>query len=264
LPRGRFDVPHAGENSRQMDMLELAGPPPRKLGVEMLPRPAEGLAALVALLLESLGMGAAGPGEEPLVELVAVAGDARQELGQRHRGVERRRAISADAGGHEDGAGENCGGFEQDFLGGQVVGVGQPLHERIKGHLLDYEAAETAVLVHLVRIPLAEVVIGTLVGRMIEIVGPRIDRQLLELHGVEAGGPQQVFVGGLEQRQRQLHDFALRAIADAGAADVDGDRPDVLVRVGLDLLRFEGGYWPVAEEIIERVERAGDDSFGLP
>ena len=52
---------------------------------------------------------------------------------------------------------------------------------RVQRHLLQHEAAVAARVVDLVRVPLAEMVVGPLVDRVVEVVRPRIDGQLVEL-----------------------------------------------------------------------------------
>ena len=78
---GRVGVAHAGEDSGQVHVLELRGPLAGELGIEVLPRTAEGLAPLGRFGLQALGVLAADLVEQPLVELVAVAGDFGQQLG---------------------------------------------------------------------------------------------------------------------------------------------------------------------------------------
>ena len=56
----------------------------------------------------------------------------------------------------------------------QFAGLVDALQQHVERDLLHDEAAITPLVVDVVRIPLAEMVVGPLVHRMVEIVGPRM------------------------------------------------------------------------------------------
>src|SRR5262245_10924299 len=107
-----------------MHVLKLGGTLASELGIEMLARAAERLSPLGRFFSQALGMWAIDLVEQSFVEVVAIAGDFWQELRQGDGGVEAFRAFAADAAGHENGSGENGGGFLQQFVRGNVGRVG--------------------------------------------------------------------------------------------------------------------------------------------
>ena len=84
---------------------------------------------------------------------------------------------AADAGRHENRAGQDDRRFLQTKRG-IVRRLVDAFEQRVKRHGLQDEPRIVARVVDLVRIPLAEVIVGPLVGGMIEIVSPWIERQL--------------------------------------------------------------------------------------
>ena len=60
-------------------------------------------------------------------------------------------------------------------------------HQRLQRHFLDDKTAIAPLIVNAMRIPLAKMIVGALVHRVIEIVGPRIEGQLVHQGRIEAG-----------------------------------------------------------------------------
>ena len=78
----------------------------------MLPGRAERLPGPAHFLLEPAGVVGVELAKKALVEGVPVAGDPRDQLGQRDGGIVRLRAAAADAAGHEDRPRQRGGRFE--------------------------------------------------------------------------------------------------------------------------------------------------------
>ena len=158
---------------------------------------------------------------------------------ERDIGAVARRAVAGGAGGHQDRAGQHGGRFEQQLVargrGGRfapAIAVGRRIHarqQRIERDLLQHEAAIVAAVVDAVQIPLAEVVIGPLAGRVIEVVGPRIERQLFDQLRIEPGLLQNLGIGVAENRQRSLDQLFVHAGRDADIVNVQRNRPHALV-----------------------------------
>ena len=74
----------------------------------------------------------------------------------------------------------------QQLVGASLPAV-DPGRECVEHDLLQHEAAIAPLAVDVVRIPLAEMIVRPLVDRVIEIVLPRIDGQLVEQVRVEPG-----------------------------------------------------------------------------
>ena len=76
-----------------------------------------------------------------------------------------------------------------------LVGAVDAREQRVERDLLQHEAAVVAAVVDVVQVPLAEVVVGPLAGRVIEVVRPRIERELLDQLRIEPGLVQDVGIG---------------------------------------------------------------------
>jgi hypothetical protein len=70
---------------------------------------AERLPHALRLVVETESMVTRKRREQPAVELVTIARDARQEFGERKRGLKRSRAVPREARRHQDHAGEHGG-----------------------------------------------------------------------------------------------------------------------------------------------------------
>ena len=199
----------------------------------------------------------------------------RQQRAERYVGAVAAGPVTAGAGRHEDGAGQHGRRLEHQFVvrgGGRrfaaSLGAGVQFldsrQQRIERDLLQHEPAIVAAIVHGVRIPLAEVVVGALAGRMVEVVGPRVEGQLVQHLEVEPGLLQDFRVGLGQDVQRLPHQFAIRPAGHAHLFDVQRNRSHPLVCVRLHLLlRLEYGHRPVADVVVQLVERAVDDPLGF-
>ena len=150
------------------------------------------------------------------------------------------------------------------WLARQPAVVGQPVEHRVERNLLQHEPAAAARVVQLVHVPLAEEIVGPFVHRMVEVVGPRVKRQLVELFEGEHGLEHQRGIGGVENGQGRLDQFTIRSRRGPRPANPQRHRPDPLVVVRLDFLfGAEHGHGPVAEIIVQLAHGGRHDAIGL-
>ncbi len=239
-----------------MDMLQLHCPAPSQLGVEMLPRRAKRLVQRRGFFLQALEVRTGEPREQVFVKRVAIRGDLRQERGERGRRIVRLRTVAAGARGHQDRAGQDCRGFEEQFLARQVLHGFHTLPERFERDLLQYKPPVAPLVVEMVRVPLAEMVVGPLVHRVIEIVSPGVDRQLVEQVRIEPRRFQDRRIGGAQQIERERDHVVIAAGANARPGDIPRNRAHPFVRIRLDaLVVIQHRHGPVAKIIVEPRER---------
>ena len=211
LPRRRLGVADGGEQLRHVDVLQLLGPPPRQVMVEVLPGAAERLPQRQRLGPQPLGVRAGQLPQQLLVEGVAIDGDLLHQRGQRDGGIVGVGPVAADARAHQHRARQHGRLLEEHLLARQPAVVGQAVEHGVERHLLQHEPAAAARVVQLVHVPLAEEIVRPLVHRMVEVVRPRVEGQLVELFEGEHGVEQQRGIGGVENGQGRLDQFAIRA-----------------------------------------------------
>ncbi len=178
---------HQREQVSQVDVLQVLGPQPGHAMVQMLPRAPNGCRRAVASARNRSPCGSGRCSQKLLIEPIAVAGDPRQERGQRDGGIVRLRPAAAHAGGHEHRAGQHGGRFVEQLAARNVAVLADAGQQGIERHLLHDEPAVATLVVDVVRVPLAEVIVGPLVDRVIEVVGPRVEGQLVQQLQIEVG-----------------------------------------------------------------------------
>ena len=142
-----------------------------------------------------------------------------------------------------------------------AVGRLRPGEQPVERVFADDEPAEPPVVVEVVRVPFAEDVVGPAVGRMVVVVGSRVQGQLVEQRRVELGVVEQVGVGRRDDFQRQPHDGLIRARSHTDAAQIERNRPEPLVIVHLARRPIlQDGNRPIADEIVQ----AADGVRGQP
>ncbi len=109
-------IAHLGEQQGQVALLQLRGAMAGEVGVEVLPGGAERLPRRRLLLAQPGRVLALQSLEQMFIEHIAIAGDARQQRGERGGGIVRGRAVAADAGRHEQRAGQHGGGLHQQLV----------------------------------------------------------------------------------------------------------------------------------------------------
>ena len=204
-----------------MYVFQLGGTAAGQAMVQVLPSPGQRLMPRDRLGPQPLAVGTGNPGQQLLVERVAIGRDLGHEHSQRRGRGMRLRPAAAGGRGHQDGAGQHSGRFEQQLFGRKLVRRFNPREQRVERDLLQHEAAVAALVVDVVGIPLAEVVVGPLIDRMVEVVLPRVDGQLVEQIEVEPGLALDCRVGGQQDFLRQADQPFVAAGGHAHRADVE-------------------------------------------
>ncbi len=139
-----------------------------------------------------------------------------------------------------------------------------PLEQHVERDLLHDKAIVKAAAVDVMRIPLAKVVVGPLVDRMIEVVGPGIEGQLVEPVQIELGFAQDRLVGGAQDIECPADDLGIASDAHPRVADNQGHGAQPLVGVGLDPLRgAQHGNGAMAHVVVQLRNRAVNDTVGF-
>ena len=264
LPLGRLRIAHPREELGQMHVLQLLRAAAGQVLVEMLPHAAERLPQRHGFRLQTLRMRPLHLRQQPLVEGVAVDGDLLHQRRQRHARIVGLRPVAADPRAHQDRARQHGGRFVQHLFIRQAAAMLDPFHHGVQRHLLQHKAAAPPRIVQLAQIPLAKEIVRPLVHRVVEVVGPGIDRQFLQQRKLEHRIELQRRIDGFEDRQGTRDQVVIAAHAHAHAADEKRDRPHPFVRVRLDfLLCAQHGHRPVAEVVVELGDRPADDAVGF-
>ncbi len=129
---------------------------------------------VISASAQPVGLGAAHPLEQTGIILIAQAGDARHQRCQSNARIVGTRSRTADAGAHQDSAGQHSGGFKKGFRSICWYGVVDPIEQTIQRNLPHHVTPITPLSIDLVRIPFAENVIRAAVGGMAVIVRARI------------------------------------------------------------------------------------------
>ena len=247
-----------------MHVLQLLGAAAGEVLVEVLPHAAEGLPQGYGLGPQTLRVRALHPRQQAIVEGVAVDGDLLHQRRQGHARIVGVRPVTADPRAHQDRAGQDGGRLEKHFFVGRRAAMLDAFQHGVQRHLLQHETAAAARVVQLAEVPLAEEIVRPLVHRMVEVVGARVDRQLLQQFGVEHRLELQRRVDAFEDRQGPHDQVMIAAHGHACPANEQWDRTHPLVGVGLDLLlRAEDRHRPVAKVIVQLPDRATDDAIAF-
>ena len=86
------------------------------------------------------------------------------------------------------------------------------------------------------RVPLAEVVVGPAIDGVIEIVGPRVEGDLVQAIQIEPRSCEQIVVGVGQNVERQRDDSLVAAHRHAGPANVQRNRPHEFVGIRIERL----------------------------
>jgi len=244
--------------------LELQRAAAGKLLIEVLACAAEWLPQAGHLFLEPLAANRLELGDELFVVAVAIGGDVWKQRRERDGRIVRARTVARHAGGHQDRAGENGGGFPEQLVARAFDFVVDTLHQRIESDLLNDEPPVVALVVDAVGVPLAEVIVGAAIRRMIEIVRPRVDGQLFQVLGMEPGLGKNVGLGGVEDLQCGRDQLLVGSRGNARPFHIERNRADPLVLVGFGLLLvLEDGDRPIADVVVQSADRSVDDPVGF-
>jgi hypothetical protein len=97
-------------------MLHLYRATTGQLMVQMLASAAERLAGSLRFGSQAVTEGSSRLGQQSCIKLVAVSGDAREQVRESDVGVVAIGSVAGGAGGHQDRAGQDSGRFEQEFI----------------------------------------------------------------------------------------------------------------------------------------------------
>ncbi len=130
--------------------------------------------------------------------------------------------------------------------------------------MLQHKSPIAALVVESMWVPLAEMMIGPLVCRMVEVVSPRIDRQLVEQLRIEPGGFEHGRIGVTQQFKPPGNDFVVAPGGHSRAGDKPRDWSHPLLRIGLDLLgRVQHCHGAITEKIVQPLQGTGHDPLGF-
>ena len=264
LPATRGPVAELGEEEGEMAALHVQGPLLAEVLVERLANAAERLPGELRLRLEPIGVRARQPAQDERVEAFPVLGDDRHEVRESDGRVVRVRGRAAGAGSHQHGADEDGPRLEQEFVRRQISRIGEPLLEPLDRHLAKNEPAILALAVEVMRVPLAEAVVGPLVRGMAEVVAARVESELVEQGRIEVGPLQQARADAAEDLHRLGDKGLIRTMADAGAAEKERDRSDSFVVVDLaEPTILEDRDGAMTDVVVQLLEAALDDPRGV-
>ena len=248
-------------------MLDLAGPQAGERSVDVPANSPEGLPQQRGLLLEPIAVAGGQAGEQPAIEIVAVARDPGQKIAQRHGCLGRPWPMAGEPRGHQHHASEHGRRFPAEFrlrvpaARAACCGPGQDPVER--GLLHDHPPIP-ALFIDPGRIPEPEEIVGPAGGRMHEVEGPRIDREFLEHLKLEVGLPEQLGRCRCEDVEGPGDKVAISAMGWANAGYVERNRPHPLVRIGRRQPPvFKDRHRSPADVVVEAIDRAGDELAGI-
>ena len=260
---GSIGLSHPGKEDGQVPILHLPCAIARQVQIQTLPDVPEGLPSAFGL-----------PGQpfctlptrvllQSSIESVALPGHHRKQRRQRHTGIMRIGTGAANGRRHQHGPAQDRRCIVQRIFI-RPFGVVDPLKQRIKDDLTDYEATISALRVNQVRIPLAENVVRPFVGRQRVIVSTRVKGQFVELRQVEVGAYQNVAGRFPEQLDRPSDQVVVLANRCACATYAQRNRaePFVIVRFHF-LLVLENRHRPVPDKIVQPVQRTSDESVSF-
>ena len=200
----RFGESHPGIKQCQLTVLDLVGTVTGEVEVQLLADMSEGLLSLSGQLDQHLGPFPFGQLDVMLVESVSQTSDDRQEGGQGDGRIVGVGAGSTDCRCHQNGAGKDDGRILEHLRRIRTVFGHRPcpVDQRIEDDLSEDEAAEEALGVGRVVVPLTEHVCRPLVDRVQVVVGTDIDGQFVQVRRVEVGHREQIVRCALQHFDR--------------------------------------------------------------
>ena len=187
LSAAGLGIADLSEEQGELALLQLQGPLPGHVVVQALADAAERLPRALRVVAQALRLRAGAAVEQVGVEGFAVLGDARHQLRQRHGRIVRLGPAAADAGAHEDRAGQDGRGFPHPLRPRRRLVPVYLRDKRIEHDLTDDVAPVAPLVVDEVRIPFAEAVVRPFLGGVVEVVGANVEGQFVEQVRIEAG-----------------------------------------------------------------------------
>ena len=237
----------------------------------MPPHATEGLAQTAGLLVQNLPMIRRQLRHQPVVELVAVAGDPREQVGQRQTRGGCSRPVTGQTRRHQDHARQHGRRLTPQLrlplrpeIGGRLDRRLGPRQDAVEGGLLHHHAPVAALAIDAGGVPQAEEIVGPTRCGMQKIKRARIKCQLLQHGELEVGLSQERFRRLFKDRYRILHEPAVTAVRGTRSADEQRHRPDPLVWIGLrELAVFKHGHRPPADVVVEPADRLPHDGVEI-
>ncbi len=263
LPLRRGQVAHRGKQPCQANVLQLHAAQARQSGIEVMPGAGKGLPQRQGFGPQAFASRPLDFGQAAAIKLVAIRGDARQQRRQRRARIMAFGPAAADAGGHEHRSGQH----DSRFLPAKLRFAGHfldALQQGVERHGLQYEASVIARVVNRVRVPLAEMIVRSLVGRMIEIISTRIERQLLQMIRIEVGLIEQGPIRAAQHLERRSDQVVITPAGDPRAGNEKRKGANPFVTIRFDLLgRPQHGDRSMADKVVQRVDCTFDDTGRL-
>src|SRR5260370_33250516 len=113
----------------------------------------------------------------------------------------------------------------------ECTGDFNPLPQSIDNDVPNHKAAEAALVVHQMRVPLAENIIGPFVGGMAEIVAARIEGQLVQQVWIEISVLQDASICRPQNLQSFVQQFLIASPGYPGTLDHERNGANALVVV---------------------------------
>ena len=247
------------ENRRQRHTLHLTGPPACQQGVDVSTDTAKGLPQPTGFLIEQKPMLRRQLRHKPSIELVAVASDPGQQVGQRQAARGGARTVARKTGGHQDHARQHRRRFAPQLrltldrpIGRRLDRRLRPRQDAVEGGLLHNHSPIESLPVDAGRIPESKEIVGAAGRRVEEIKCPRITCQFFEQGEIEIGLPQKRFWCLLQDRHGVFHEPAVAAVGGTRATDEERNGSNPFMEIGLgELSVFQHGNRSPADVVIE-------------
>ena len=138
-----------------------------------------------------------------------------------------------------------------------------PSHQRIDGDLLQHKTSVITRTIDPVRIPLPKIIIRSRIDRMIKIISPRIQCQLVESTQIELRSAQNPSRGLLQYHQRALDQLVIRPISNPHSPNEKRNRPEPLVLIRLQIMTLERRDRTITHIVVQLANRTRNDPVEL-
>ena len=116
---------------------------------------------------------------------------------------------------------------------------------------MDDKAMEVSFVVDGMFIPLSEMIVGSLVGRVVEIERSRINRKFIKTIRIEMSRLQNRIIGLRKKLKGLLDDVAIATGRQPSVANVNRNRPNPLLSLGFDFSRLKRCDWAMTKIVVE-------------
>ena len=189
--------------------------------------------------------------------MVSKTGNDGKQIGKARIGIVSTGPRATDRRCHQNRTGENRTGFVGQLVRWQVRIVLDSLEQRTERDLVNDKASVETVFRDRVLVPLAKVMIGPAVDRMIKIKRARVQCEDAETFEIKTSGSKNVWIGRGDRFDCDINDFAKRAFRRAGSGHVKGNGAGPLVRIRFGFVSLQGCDRAVADKVVKRCDHAG-------